>query len=47
MSGPLVIDGERWDLEMPALVAEESDIAAVLTYVRREWGHGADPITGQ
>ena len=24
---------------------EDADIAAVITYVRRAWGHGADPVT--
>jgi mono/diheme cytochrome c family protein len=23
---------------------EDADIAAVATYVRRAWGHGADPV---
>jgi mono/diheme cytochrome c family protein/glucose/arabinose dehydrogenase len=30
--------------DMPALGASDEDIAAVLTYIRREWGHGADPV---
>ena len=38
--GPLVIDGEPWDAEMPAWVADDVDLAALLTYLRREWGHG-------
>ena len=33
------------DLEMPGLKAlDDEQIAAVLTYVRREWGHEASPI---
>jgi mono/diheme cytochrome c family protein/glucose/arabinose dehydrogenase len=31
--------------EMPALVAPDEDLAAVATYLRREWDHGADPVT--
>jgi hypothetical protein len=32
---------------MPPLGASFTDqqIAAVLTYIRREWGHGASPVT--
>ena len=44
MRGELVIDGELWDMEMPALAATPEEIAGVATYVRREWGHGADPV---
>ena len=45
MQGPVELDGERWDMEMPALVAGDQDVAAVMTYIRREWGHGAEPVT--
>jgi mono/diheme cytochrome c family protein len=32
--------------EMPSVAAlDDTQIAGVLTYVRREWGHGADPVT--
>jgi mono/diheme cytochrome c family protein/glucose/arabinose dehydrogenase len=44
LSGPLEIDGETWDAEMPALAASDDDLAAVATYLRREWGHGAEPV---
>jgi hypothetical protein len=31
---------------MPAFgqALNDDQIAAVLTYIRREWGHGADPV---
>lgn len=45
LHGPLEMDGEVWDMEMPALSGTPEELAAVLTYIRREWGHGADPIT--
>lgn len=31
--------------EMPALVASDAELAALTTYLRREWGHGAEPVT--
>ena len=44
LQGPLEIDGELWDAEMPAFAASDADLAALATYIRREWGHGADPV---
>jgi glucose/arabinose dehydrogenase/mono/diheme cytochrome c family protein len=31
--------------EMPALAATDDELAALTTYLRREWGHGAEPVT--
>ncbi|MEM7306667.1 MAG: c-type cytochrome [Planctomycetota bacterium] len=42
--GPVELEGKRWDMEMPAWGSSDEDLAAVLTYLRREWGHGADPV---
>jgi len=32
-------------MEMPVYGGSAEDVAAVLTYIRREWGHGAEPVT--
>ncbi len=45
LTGPVVVDGRTWDLEMPAWSSGDEDLAALLTYIRREWGHGAEPVT--
>lgn len=45
LDGPLMVDGEEWNMEMPRFEGEDVDLAAVLTYVRRSWGNGADPVT--
>ncbi len=47
LSGPIKVNGQSWSLEMPPLGAALSDeqIAGVLTYIRREWEHGASPIS--
>jgi len=45
LEGPLEVDGRTWNLEMPAYSASDEDLASVLTYVRREWGHGAAPVS--
>ena len=29
---------------MPAVVGTDEELAGALTYVRREWGHAADPV---
>ncbi|HUR28303.1 MAG TPA: HEAT repeat domain-containing protein, partial [Planctomycetota bacterium] len=44
LTGPISVRGEHWELEMPAVVATDEEIAGVLTYVRREWGHTAEPV---
>ena len=45
LQGPLEIQGKKWELAMPGLaVFEDEQLASVLTYVRREWGHTASPI---
>jgi mono/diheme cytochrome c family protein/glucose/arabinose dehydrogenase len=45
--GRINVEGRAYELEMPSLGATFSDdqIAAILTYVRREWENGADPVT--
>jgi mono/diheme cytochrome c family protein len=44
--GPLNVKGKVWELEMPPVnVLSDEEIAALLTYIRREWGHTASAIT--
>ena len=46
MRGKIKVKGEEFELDMPSLgVLDDEQIAAVLTYVRREWGHGFAPVT--
>jgi mono/diheme cytochrome c family protein len=47
LSGPIKVNGTAWSLEMPPLGAALTDeqIAGVLTYIRREWDHGASPLS--
>ena len=45
LRGPVEIQGKTFNLDMPSLAAlDDEQIAAALTYVRREWGHAADPV---
>lgn len=45
LHGPINVKGKTFQLDMPALgVFDDEQIAAVLTYVRREWGHTASPV---
>jgi mono/diheme cytochrome c family protein/glucose/arabinose dehydrogenase len=45
LRGPIRVKGETFELEMPALgILEDEQIASVLTYVRREWGHAFDAV---
>lgn len=45
--GPISVRGKTYDMEMPGLGESLNDeqIAAVLTFIRREWDHGADPVS--
>ncbi|MCY2959391.1 MAG: DUF1080 domain-containing protein [Planctomycetota bacterium] len=45
LHGPIEVAGRAWDLEMPAWNATDDELASVLTYLRREWGHTASPVT--
>lgn len=45
LEGPLEIDGKTWNMEMPRFEGSDEDLAAVLTFIRRSWGNGADPVT--
>ncbi len=47
LRGPLTLDGFTWDGEMPAHELSDDELAGLLTYLRREWGHGADPVAPQ
>ncbi len=44
LRGPLTLDNVTWDAEMPSHSFDDEDTASVLTYIRRAWNHGADPV---
>ncbi len=45
LTGPLRVKGQSWHLDMPALgIFDDEQIAAVLTYIRRDWENGAAPV---
>ena len=45
LRGPIKVSGKTYQQEMPALaILEDEQIAAVLTYIRREWGNAAAPV---
>jgi mono/diheme cytochrome c family protein len=45
--GPIQVNGQQWNLAMPAMGAtlSDDDLAAVLTYIRQSWGNKASAIT--
>jgi mono/diheme cytochrome c family protein len=47
LSGPITVNGQEWNLAMPAMGAalSDEDLAAVLTYIRQSWGNKASEIT--
>ena len=47
LAGPIQVNGQTWNLAMPAMGAAlpDDDLAAVLTYIRQSWGNKASAIT--
>jgi mono/diheme cytochrome c family protein len=46
LKGPLVVKGETYSQQMPPVnFLSDDEIAAILTYVRRNWGNNASKIT--
>jgi len=47
LSGPIKVNGETWNLSMPAMGAALPDdqLAAVLSYMRNSWGNKASKVT--
>jgi mono/diheme cytochrome c family protein len=45
LHGPVYVKGQKFDLDMPSFGSFDDDqLAAILTYVRREWEHTYDPV---
>ena len=45
LHGPISVKGKPFQLDMPALgVFDDDQIAVILTFIRREWGHTANPV---
>ena len=45
LAGPLKVGNRTWNLAMPPMAhLSDEDVAGVLTYIRREWDHGASPV---
>ena len=45
VSGKITVHGRTYDMEMPPLKGfTDEQVAAILTYARREWEHAGDPI---
>ncbi len=48
LTGPIEVAGTKWQLEMPGLpILSDEDIAAALTYIRREWEHTESAVAPQ
>jgi mono/diheme cytochrome c family protein len=43
--GPIQVGDKRYGLDMPSMgVMNDEQLAAIFTYIRREWGHTAAPV---
>lgn len=48
VGGPISVLGQKFDMDMPGHgTFTDEQIAAVLTYIRREWDHTHDPVSPQ
>jgi len=45
LTGPITVNGNKFDSVMPMLNLTEDDIANILTYVRNSWGNKGDMVT--
>lgn len=45
LKGPITVNGETYDSEMPAVEGSDLSIAAVLTYVRNQFNGATDSMT--
>ena len=45
VTGDINVDGRTYSMEMPPLnVLTDEQLAAIFTYIRRDWGHTASPV---
>jgi nitrite reductase (NO-forming) len=45
LSGPITVNGTKYDGIMPALNLRDADAASVLTYIRNSFGNSGEPVT--
>jgi len=46
VGGPITVLGQKFDMDMPGHgTFTDEQVAAVLTYIRREWDHTHDPVS--
>ena len=45
LSGPIIVNGKKYDSVMPAFSLSDNDVASVLTYVLNSWGNSGGDIT--
>lgn len=46
LRGKIKVNGDEYEMDMPALgVLTDEQIADVLTYIRRDWGHNYPPVS--
>ena len=45
LSGPITVNGTKYNGVMPKMAMSDDEIASVLTYIRNSWGNSGDAIT--
>lgn len=44
LSGPITVNGKKYNGVMPPVALNDEQVANVLTYVRNSWGNSGDPV---
>lgn len=47
LSGPLVVNGQRFDNAMPAQILDDQQVADVISFVGASWGNELPPVTAE
>src|SRR5690606_5144450 len=45
LTGPITVNGTKYNGVMPAVRLGDADVASVLTYIRNSFGNSGDPVT--
>ncbi len=45
LSGPITVNGKKFNGVMPALQLNDREVAAVITYINNSWGNEGEEVT--
>ena len=45
LTGEIIVNGKKYDMEMTAFDLSDQDVSDVLNYIRNSWGNKGEPVT--